>query len=1229
MGVLDSYSGGGGKSYVSISSDPYGLGSGGGGTSELPAAPDDNSAGKGSFDFSDPLGSIGDTLGNFGDFLGGVGQIGIPGGPNLGGVAEAVTAPARFGLEVAGNALGAVGSIPLPYLGNDPTKTNATLGQVPGMLGDMLGAPERFIQTEAAKGRLTGDDAGTDILAQLGRFAFGSNTDRLRHRIAVLTAAGDPVPPALVAELQRLEGQNEAALPPDIQERLDAGESVDALAAEMVERGIGYSNDQGANLVAGLVLDPLNLIGPGIGKATKAAKAADRALAAGEALGVGSAFMGKAYGAAARGLSAGGQAFMDRALGPVTSGVFHALGTKSYNAVKNAAAGLNPAYGQSFADAFALGAAQMPRAVIARYMAEDASMALRSAVRRAAQAGADVVEASKRALGSQTDDIEGSLQARLGAQRQVGADELERRTEELLRRTAPDFLGHSDEARFVESRDKLAQITGMSPEDAAKALGGKVDIRTAQTIHLAFYGKAGDDLAKAKALASTAKNIDAERLTLIAADTLTHERALDILSGKGDIVSAVDQFSILRNKFGNTAYDHGKVTAYIQKLVDEDALSRSVKAPKATIDPKTGEVIAAGRNKLPAPLKAWQRQYEKSGYEIGFAPKGGWKTVVDEDGTVHVADPFVHFTSEADPVTMRNPLGRFMDSLFRGTTQTTIIAQSRARMVQITRKGGISPNEARAVHQKILQTAADESVSPRGLSLRGSHVYEDIFREVLGKERYAEFVKNVEPNYAVMWAFKGEKGTVGLTQALTGSIKVAFAGRGNPVSAITEGIYPALRFRLSPLFQAQELTESPFLNLLRGVRKQAVSEDMKALYDDFADIPDFKYLAEAGYTLNIAGSTEVARTMTAQNTILGKALSRVPNVKAFKERNRVAQVFHEHPEAFEEAVNSINPKFWRAMQEAYGTTDARVIAQRFAEERMAQATGTLDEAMATFDAAKPAFIQRAYDAGDIAKGQALNVQAGIARGANGAGGAMKLTDAELAKLGATAPLKNHDMETVWQAFRESFRQASEQAFKTHYFNPKRGFLERTINHPYLGLYPASYMWGKVLPEFARFLLVRPFGLNAPLVGLAAYQRVQQSVVAALATDQELNDWVEKSSNEGVLYLISQLLPGTPENLPANAPAWARHLSQDLTDLQGNPVYKSGPRKGQPKQFDPQAFAVREAGDMAQYSVGYLRTGKVGLGALGDLGDLTGDLFADLSRSAAQLDVQYPRVGTAP
>ncbi len=1092
-----------GPATVSIHSDPYGF-SGGGGGSDGPTANKD--AGKGTFNFGDPVGSIGKTLSGFGDFLGGIGQIGIPGGPNLGGIAGMAAAPVKFGAEVAGNVLGAVGGVALPYVGNDPTKTNAHLGDVPGLLGDVLGAPERFIETQAAKSRLT---------------SGGGMSAAARHYTGTSEAGATAA----------------YGIPADIQARLDAGEDVDKLAAEMASQGRGFSNEGLPNLVASTIFDPLNLLSFGAGKVGSIAKNADRAIQAGETLGVGERFMGTAYGAASRGLSAGGQVLMDHTLGPATSGVFHALGTRPYNAIKNSAAAIGRDYGTAFEDAFARGAAQLPRAVIGRYMAEEAT----SAIKRYGAA------AAKR-LPSEIGD---TIEARLTAIRTINNDQIERRTEDLLTRTAPDFAGHTDEGRFIETRDKLAQITGMSPEDAARALGGSADLKTAQTVHLAFYGKAGDDLARAKATVAglAKKNIDPERLTVISDDTLTVERAQAILNGTEDLAAGVDRYSILRNRFGNTAFEHTKVREFIEKLAKEGALPEAVKAP------------VTGKNALPKALQDWKRSYDQFGYEIGFAPKDGWKTIIDDSGEVIAADPFVHFTSEVDPLTQRNPLGKFMDGLLRGSTQTQIIADSRARMVSLARKGGASANEARTIHQKILQTAAEAGVSPRGLSLGPSHTYSDIFREVLGDQRYGEFIQKVDPDFAVMKAFQGNLGRVGLTQAATGAIKTATAGRGNIVAAVTEGIYPALRFRFSPLFQAQEIVESPFFNLLRGVRKRIVDPETAKVYDELADLPDFKYLSEAGYTLNIAGSTEVGRTITANNTLIGKALSKVPNVKAFKERARVAQVFHEHGASFEEAVNSINPKLWKTMTEAYGTTDARLIADNFIRERMALTSGDLDEALRTFDAAKPI-------------------------------------------------LNGHDEETVWQAFRESFRQSSEQAFKTHYFNPTRGFLERTINHPYLGIYPASYMWGKVLPEFARFLVKRPFGLNAPLVGIEAYQRVQQTVIASLAQDPDLNKWVQDSNNGGALYLVDQMLPGTPANLPANAPAWARHLSQDLA---GN------------KKIDPQTFVTREAGDTFANSVaGPVRSAKTFLGAAGDIGDLTGDLFHNLSNAAAQLDAAYPR-----
>jgi hypothetical protein len=198
-----------------------------------------------------------------------------------------------------------------------------------------------------------------------------------------------------------------------------------------------------------------------------------------------------------------------------------------------------------------------------------------------------------------------------------------------------------------------------------------------------------------------------------------------------------------------------------------------------------------------------------------------------------------------------------------------------------------------------------------------------------------------------------------------------------------------------------------------------------------------------------------------------------------------------------------------------------------------------------------------------------------------------------------------ETETMWQAFRWSLEKAADQAYKTHFFNPERGFLERTLNHPYLGLYPLSYMWGKVLPEFARFLLAKPFGLDAPLLGWDAAQHVQEAMLVQM-NDPEFAKQMQ--DNKGLIYLIQLMLPATPENIPVNAPAWARHAA----------AAAAGGRKWNPGT---------ELADLPQ-NIGVMRmipTLQQGLGpsigsAVGALGGAIGDrLSNDLDLSAKLYD----------
>jgi hypothetical protein len=1046
--------------------------------------PKDADPGKFSIDMGNIVGSVGGAIGSaveFGQGLAGgvagaVGSIGIPGGPNIGDIGE-----------LPGGAVDAIGSIGFG--------DGKNIGAIPGVVGDVLSAPIRALEGGYAQARL---ESG------------GQPTAQALHHLGMSEARG------------RAAG----GIPADIQARLDEGESIEDLANEMVEQGRGFSNEGVLNLASELVFDPLNFIGPGIGKLGSAASKAGHAVAAiedGEKIGIGTRFMGTAYNAASRGLSGAGGRLMDATIGPATSGIFHALGTKPYQAITSGLSKLSPDYSQAFERAMAVGAAQLPRAVIAREMASDIAMH---------------IQRKGQAILEDVGDIGESIEARLSAIRKLNRSEIERSSEELLLRVAPDFVGREAADVASETTRKLAAIAGTSVEDAVRVLGASVDPKTAQTVHLAFYGKAVDDFGAARAAVATKPNIDVERLTLVAPDTLTVERAAAILEdGPEGILDAVERYGILANRFSGTQFDHAAVREYIEKLRGEGALVDAVKLPKS------------GKNALPAPLGSWRARYVDFGYDLGFAPKDGLKTIIDpETGDVVYAQPFAHVVTEADPLTMRNPLGRIADSMFRGITQPSIILDSRARFVKATRSAGISPNEARGLHRAVIEEARRQGTSPRGLD---PDAYRELFERYLGPARYAEFAPKMDPTFAVMKAFQGNLARVGVTQWLTGTAKTAVAEKGNVAATIAEKFYPTIRFRLSPLFQLQELLESPFWNALRGVRVRPASDEIASLYGEISELPELRHFNEAGYFLHMWGGKAIEQQFGA-NTILGRALSRVPNIAGAKRKAQAAQIASEHPEAFEKAINAINPRYWRAMTEAYGTTDPGAIAHAFLSER--------------FDLTDPAALLEKFD--------------GIAP-----------------KTFASA-----DEETVWAAFRESLRQTSQQAFKTHFFDPRRGWLERSLNHPYLGLYPLSYMWGKVLPEFARFLLKRPFGLNAPLVGYAAFERVQQAVVGAIATDPELARAVDDNSD--LIYAFETLLPGTPGNLPANAPAWARHLAED--NLAG-------------RKFDPQRFVTREAADAVTYAAGPVRSLNVAAGALGDLGDVASDLYASLDKAAAEYD----------
>jgi chorismate mutase len=107
---------------------------------------------------------------------------------------------------------------------------------------------------------------------------------------------------------------------------------------------------------------------------------------------------------------------------------------------------------------------------------------------------------------------------------------------------------------------------------------------------------------------------------------------------------------------------------------------------------------------------------------------------------------------------------------------------------------------------------------------------------------------------------------------------------------------------------------------------------------------------------------------------------------------------------------------------------------------------------------------------------------------------------------------------------------------------ERSALERSINHPFLGLYPSSYMWGKVLPYLTEFLMAKPFGAKAPFLAYSVGNRMHQSFQRQQQYDPELRNYLYR--NEPFLRAMSLLVPGLPWDMPAAMPFWSRRLMEN-------------------------------------------------------------------------------------
>ena len=125
---------------------------------------------------------------------------------------------------------------------------------------------------------------------------------------------------------------------------------------------------------------------------------------------------------------------------------------------------------------------------------------------------------------------------------------------------------------------------------------------------------------------------------------------------------------------------------------------------------------------------------------------------------------------------------------------------------------------------------------------------------------------------------------------------------------------------------------------------------------------------------------------------------------------------------------------------------------------------------------------------------------------------------------------------------QSMTRKWDDAFRLQYFAQERSWIERSINHPMFGLYPASYMWGKIMPELVRFIANEPFG-NKTGGLLYSLMDTQAAIALRREYDPTFDANIENIGHSQAMSFAGYMMPTLPWDVSASAPAWMRGLAE--------------------------------------------------------------------------------------
>ena len=502
----------------------------------------------------------------------------------------------------------------------------------------------------------------------------------------------------------------------------------------------------------------------------------------------------------------------------------------------------------------------------------------------------------------------------IGGAKPVGENNLEEIMRQIWRNRSGALNKMSPQARKAELAKmvQLAEIAayGRQGTNAAQVRAIFVAAKARDTKKLGLLTGVSVSAEKAE---SIAKLLDSEigkklsRINLVRANSLTDERIAAI----NEIAKAIEGGAAISDELLTALPDDLRQMVIAAKTTDELAAAVSGYFPdlhllvgksgaaiweemRQTLDnivENGNTVTTASADELKALVGVLDEiapgagnnlveQISRGRYTIGFAPESGVITrpvTRVTDSAIDIVNepsmPFIDSTADlADELSIttdtfaRSSLRKAADRWLTPISSKVVEQQQIDNTIKIVTGHGGSEADARRLIAAIGEESLKQNKTPRALVVDEAAL-RDIMQKALGKS-YREVVDKAgsgDPRRVLMRMYAGTREVVGATQFLTGFLKT----KAPQLARITDDIYPALKFKLNPLFYIQEAIESPFFNYLRGIQRNLTSGEYELSHGWARAVPFAK--SRIGEKLGLSKSIGPEMDASVASLVLGNA----------------------------------------------------------------------------------------------------------------------------------------------------------------------------------------------------------------------------------------------------------------------------------------------------------------------------------------------------------------------